>query len=177
MPLTTLNKCVLSWQSQGRDATVTSSELFWVRRHLWMARAGSCHCLAGRPPCPFHSPPWTHFPIMLLLVCQNKPELIQTVRTDGVGITHRGHSSWHAVPARSVLQAVKPGNLFLAYSQPDLSVKHFEVTTSAHLMIVHFERCHFKNFWKFQNCPVGDLFHAKMSFQILNYILPHTFTL
>lgn len=162
---------------------ITSSEPFWVRPHIWMASAG--FCLPGiwplRPSAwcgrASHSPLWMRFPIVLLLVCQNKPELIQTVTAGGGGTAHVGHSSWHDAPARSVPQAVKPGNLFLAYSQPDLSVKHFEVTTSARLMMVHFERCHFKNFWKFQNCPVGDLFHAKVSFQILNYILPHTFTL
>lgn len=111
------------------------------------------------------------------LGCRNKPELIPSVTVDGVGITHMGHSSWHDVQARSVLQALNQGNLFLAYPQPVLSVKHFEVTTSALLMFVPFERCHFKNFWKFQNCPAGGLFHAKMSFPILNYMFPRTFTL
>ena len=40
-------------------------------------------------------------------------------------------------------------------------------------MIVHFERCHFQTFLEVSNLPVGDLFYAKMSFQIQAYILPY----
>lgn len=43
---------------------------------------------------------------MLLLVCQNKLELMQTVIVEGVGIAHVGHNSWRDASARSVLHAV-----------------------------------------------------------------------
>lgn len=116
------------------------------------------------------------FPRGAAPVCPNKPEFMPAECQLEQGWLGQG-SPGSQLLARCSCQLWNWATLFLAYSQPDLSVQHFEVTTSARLMFVHFERCHFKNFCKFQNCPVGDLFHAKMSFQILNYILPHTFTL
>lgn len=61
------------------------------------------------------------------------------------------------------------------YFQPFLQLvslaKGFEVITWAYLMIVHFERCHFKTFLGISKLPVGDLFYAK---NVISHSALHT---